>query len=161
MTICSQIPGYIDIDGIRISGDGSKVFVLTATSIQARSVWTGKVTGQVELKGRGELYLDPLCTDGSRIWVYSRGYIHQGWDFGISGSPPIPLSNLDRPHLNLTNWESSASIEDTVTGKRVFQLHGRYAKPTAVCWDGQYLVAGYGPGIGEVLILKFNHMLPQ
>ena len=50
-------------------------------------------------------------------------------------------------------------IKNTETGKEVFQLRERYAKPTDVWWDGQYLVAGYESG--EVLILDFHHMLPQ
>ena len=50
-------------------------------------------------------------------------------------------------------------IRDKVTGKKVFQLSGRYKKPKAVRWDGQYLVAGYESG--EVLILDFHHMYPQ
>ena len=53
----------------------------------------------------------------------------------------------------------STKIKDTVTGRVVFQLVGRYASPKGgVHWDGQYLVAGYESG--EVLILDFNHNLP-
>ena len=47
----------------------------------------------------------------------------------------------------------------TVTGKEIFQLVGRYADPYDAQWDGRYLVAGYMSG--EVLILDFNHMVPQ
>jgi len=50
-------------------------------------------------------------------------------------------------------------IKDAVTGKEVFQLVGRYAKPNCVQWDGQYLVAGYESG--EVLILGFNDTFLQ
>jgi hypothetical protein len=45
-------------------------------------------------------------------------------------------------------------IKDTVTGKVVLQLNGRYAKPFDVQWDGQYLVAGYESG--EVMILDLK-----
>jgi len=59
-----------------------------------------------------------------------------------------------------TRWDTGPSvIKDTVTGKEVFQLVGRYAKPTDMQWDGQYLVAGYMSG--EVLILDFNCVLLQ
>jgi hypothetical protein len=53
----------------------------------------------------------------------------------------------------------SAQIKDTITGKVVFQLSGRYAKANDVQWDGQYLVAGYDSG--EVLILDFHDVYPQ
>ena len=101
--------------------------------------------------------------DGSRIWVQFQDLSIQGWDFGIPGSSPVPLSNIsiNRPHLDLvggTGWRNGwARVKDTVTGKEVFQLCGRYAKPTRVHWDGQYLAAGYKSG--EVIILDFNGML--
>jgi len=148
---------------IRISGDGSKVFCLMGKSIQAWVIQTGEVVGIVELEDVS--YLDPLCADGSKIWVCFKDSQTQGWDFGIPGSPPIPLSNTfpDRPHLNLIVgiwWEGGQiMIEDAATGKEVFQLVGRYAKPDQVGWDGQYLVASYESG--EVLILDFNYALLQ
>jgi len=148
--------------GVRISGDGSKVFCLARGSIQAWSIWTGEPVGKVELKD--ETYFDPLYMDGSKIWVCFRDSSTQGRDFGISGSSPIQLSNTfpDRPHLNFcgNTWRTSLPIiKDTVTGKEVFRLFGRYAKFHEVQWDGQYLVVGYGSG--EVLILDFNYVFPQ
>jgi len=151
------------LKGIRISGDGSKVFCLIGQSIQAWAIQTGEAVGKVELEG--DAYLDPLHVDGSKIWVCFEDSSTQGWDFGISGSSPIPLSNTfpNRPHLNLiggTRWETGPIvIKDPVTGKEVFQLVGRYAKPHCVQWDGHYLVAGYDSG--EVLILDLNDALPQ
>jgi hypothetical protein len=57
-------------------------------------------------------------------------------------------------------WYNGPSwIKETVTGKVVFQLPGRYTRPLEVQWDGQCLVTGYGSG--EVLILDFNQILPQ
>ena len=146
--------------GVRISGDGSKVFCLARGSIQAWSIWTGEPMGSVELED--ETYFDPLYMYGSKIWVCFKDSSTQGWDFGISGSSPIPLSHTlpDRPHLSShgNRWGTSLSIiKDTVTGKEVFRLVGRYAKLDEVQWDGWYLVAGYESG--EVLILDFNHML--
>ena len=149
--------------GIRISGDRSKVFCLTDQSIQAWDIQTGEAVGKVELEA--DARVDPLYVDGSKIWVCFKDSSIQGWDFGISGSSPIPLSNTfpDRPHLNLiggTWWHTGPTIiKDVVTGKEVFQLVGRYAKPQCVQWDGQYLVAGYESG--EVLVLAFDHELLQ
>ena len=96
--------------------------------------------------------------DGSKIWVCFEDSSTQGWDFGILGSSPIQLSNIfpGRPHLDFTH---PSMVKDTVTGKEVFQLVGRYAKPTEVQLDGKYLIAGYESG--EVLILDFDHMLLQ
>ena len=153
-------PG-LETSGLRISGDRSKVFCLIGNFIQAWSVQTGEAIGRVEVGGSP--YLNPLCAGDSRIWVYSKNSQIQGWDFGISGSSPIQLSNifLDQPHFNLIGgpgeWNTSPSlIKDGITGKEVFQLVGRYARPTDLQWDGQYLVAGYRSG--EVLILNFNGM---
>ena len=100
--------------------------------------------------------------DSSRVWVDSGGSQTQGWDFGISGSTPIPISGVitDGPRLELNQyWNPKRHrIRDRATGNEVFRLSGKYANPTATKWDGQYLVAGYESG--EVLILDFNHILP-
>ena len=155
-------PGRVG-GGVRISGDGSKVFGLVGGFILAWSIWTGEAVGKVEV-GYG-LSFDTLHVDGSRVWARSKKSPAQGWDFGISGSSPFQLSNTppDRPHLNLsggTEWDDDpCMIKDMVTGRVVFQLAGGYANPRQVQWDGQYLVAGYESG--EVLILDFNHLLLQ
>ena len=152
-----------DAKGIRISGDGTKVFFLADKSIQAWSMWTGETVGKVELEDVPSF--NPLYVDGSKIWVYFKDKSTQGWDFGISGPSPVQLSKPfpDRPHLKFMHnprWDTGpAVITDGVTGEEVFQLVGRYADPYEVQWDGQYLVAGYRSG--EVLILDFNHMFPQ
>jgi len=153
--------------GLRISGDGSKVFCLTTESIQAWSIYTGKLVGEVKLElEMHQWYLDPLQMDSSRIWIRLEDSSIQGWDFGISGSPPIQLFDVSttRPLLDLIGgafWKANNPywIKDTVTGKEVFQLSGRYAEPWAMQWDGQYLVAGYESG--EVVIFDFHHMCPQ
>jgi len=149
--------------GIRISGDGSKVFCLAENSIQAWSIWTGEPMGKVELED--ESYLDPLSMDSSKIRVCFKDSQTQGWDFGDLCPSPIQFSNtsLGKPHLNLiggTKWYTGpCMIQDAVAGNGVFQLAGRYATPYEARWDGQYLVVGYG--FGEVLILDLNHVLPQ
>jgi WD40 repeat protein len=149
---------------IRISGDGSIVFLLAREFIKAWSLGTGEAVGEVELEDHS--YLDLLRVDGSRICVRFPNSLILGWDFGISGSSPVPLPNISsaRSHLEFiggASWwyEGPCWIKDTVTGKAIFQLYGRYARPLGVQWDGQYLVAGYGSG--EVLILDFAQMLPQ
>ena len=153
-----------DPKGLRISGDGSKVFFLTGTSIQVWSIDTGKHMGEVKLGSEGEWYLDPLQMDGSRIWVRLENLSTQGWDFGISGSPPglLPIRPAGRPILDFvggTSWQTldPCWIQDTISGKKVFQLSGKYAKPDEIQWDGQYLVAGYVSG--EVLIVDFHMCL--
>ena len=154
----------------KISGDGSKAFLLIDGSIRAFSVHTGEVVGEVGLEGdlvsEGGKWLcrDPLIVDGSRVWVHFKDSQIQGWDFGISNSTPIPLSNRcpDGPHLEFSIRKRETNqyrIKDKVTGNDVFQLSGRYADPNDLQWGGGYLVAGYGSG--EVVILDFHHILPQ
>ena len=147
-----------------ISGDGSKVFFLADNFIQAWSIETGELVGEVELEGSGgvEDYYSHIG-DGSRIWVNLRNSPTKGRDFGISDPTPIPLPDMtpDGPHLEL-NRQGNANkyrIRDKDTGTKVFQLSGKYTNPTDIDWDGQYLAAGYESG--EVLILDFNHILPQ
>ena len=146
---------------LSISGDGSKVFYLIKRSLHAWSLWTGEAVGQVELED--DAYLDPFCTDGSRVWVCFRSLPTQGWDFEIPGPPLIlsPDSSPHKSHLIFHYWWRLAqpTIMDAVTGNVVFQLVGRYRKPTEIQWDGQYLVAGYKSG--ELLILDLNHVLLQ
>jgi WD40 repeat protein len=149
--------GWSKISSLRISGDGSKVFLLKGKLIQAWSMRTGEAVGEVELKNRSHLEL--FSMGGSRISVRLPNSSTQEWDFGIPGSPPVPLPNpsTEKPHLDFIGgawYEGLSWIKDTVTGKEVFQLAGRYAIPLQVQWDGQYLVAGYRSG--EVLILDFN-----
>ena len=171
-----EFPHVIDADweswlaAPRISGDGSKAFFMIDDTIQAWSVWTGEAMGVVELEddvglgGRGELFCHPLIVDGSRVWIHFDGSQTKGWDFGVTDSAPIPLSNTapDSTYLELNIKWSNANpyrIKDSVTGNDIFQLSGRYANPMDAQWDGQYLVAGYWSG--EVLILGFTHMSPQ
>ena len=151
---------------LRISGDGSKVFFLDHKYIKVLSTSTGEVVGQVRLEG--ELSNNPLIVDGSKVWVCFKDLQPQGWDFGIPGLTPTLLSTippnpevyrLDFVDPTRTQNAGLAKIRNTVTRELVFQLPQRYAKPTAVQWDGRYLAAGYE--FEEVLILDFIHMIPQ
>ena len=147
----------------RISADGSKVFLLYEECIQAWSIWTSQVVGEVALEGKP--LDDSLIVDGSRVWVCFKDLQIQGWDFGFPSSTPVPLPNslLDSPHLLFIGTEgqytSPSRVEDIATKKEVFQLFGRYAKPYVARLDGHYLVTGYHSG--EVLILNLNHVIPQ
>ena len=151
--------------GLRISGDGSKVFCLTETSIQAWSIDTGKHMGEIELELEGGFSLDPLQMDGSRIWIHLYDGSTQGWDFGTSSSSPIPSSigSTGRPLLDICDggWGTlyPSSIKDTISGKEVFRLSRRHMRLRGLQWDGQYLIAGYDSG--ELLILDFHNMYPQ
>jgi len=151
--------------GLRISGDGSKLFYLNNGILQAWSMWTWKLMGEVN-SGWRDSTMDPLCTDNSKIWIVSEVLSTKGWDFGTLGSSPVPLSHThpDRPYLDLVGgvpgqMEEPIFIKDIGTGKVVFQLPGRYEEPFQMQWDGWYLVAGYESG--EVLILDFNHLGSQ
>ena len=78
--------------------------------------------------------------DGSRVLVKGLGFeilglTFQGQDFGIPGSTPPQFSASDRPHLksiDVRKWGSPVRIEDSVTGKEVFQLSGKYANNSAI-----------------------------
>jgi len=142
---------------ISISGDGFGVFYQSKKLIQAWSMWTWEPVGEV---GSAEDWKpDYLQVDSSRIWVQLQDLSTQGWDFGISGSSPIPLPNpsTERPDLVLVPdpWR----IKDTVTGKDIFQLFGEYADAYVAQWDGRYLVVGYESG--KVLILDFHYVYPK
>ena len=156
----------------RISGDGSKVFFLDNKCIRAWSIWTGEVVGMATVEYMvkvDEQSRRSLIVDGSRVWVYFEDLQTKGWDFGNSGSVPVPLAStsLGKHHPDLINctrhwriWGTDMPmIKDAVSGKEIFQLSGKYARPTRMWCDGHYLVAGYGSG--EVLIMDFKHMTPQ
>ena len=148
---------------LRVVGDGSRILHLCDDTILVWDVQTGKFVHKATLEqcfGR----FDAFRMDGSRIMVRFEESSVQGWDFGIPGSTPIQFSEIssDRPQLNVIDvrrWleNSPVRIEDSVTGKVVFQLYGKYAEPSAIQWDGQYLIVGYASG--EVLILDFNDVL--
>ena len=162
-TVAAPTSGFRDL---MISGDGTKVFCLARESIQAWSMHTGELVGEVELELEGSWWsLDPLQTYDSRIWIRYEDSSIQGWDFGISGSP-IQLFDVStkRPLLDFSYnpaWRSLGSpwIQNTVTGEEVFRFSGRYESPGKVRGDGQYLVASSRSR--EVLIVDFHHMYPQ
>jgi len=150
--------GYV-VD-LRISGDGSTVFCLCLGSIHAWSIWTGEIVGEVT-EGMYVRQSAFLTIDG--LQVRGRFSIHGtviGWDFGTLGISPAQLEYRPRngPRLDFIGIREDRSfipkVQDTVTGKVVFQLPERLANCSDAQWDGQYLVAGYDSG--EVLILECN-----
>jgi len=149
--------------GLRISGDGSRVFCVDDYDLQAWSIQTGVSGVRASIPGVYPYLLDPLWIDGSKVLVRCGGSLTLGWDFGILGSAPIELSSisLDRPHLDFVSITSQSNvgqvgIVDIAVGNVVFQLSGRM--PYAAQWDGRYLIVGYETG--EISILDFSHMLP-
>ena len=146
------------IKDLRISGDGTKVFCMK-NKIHAWDIQTGAVMGRVKLGFH--MYPDTFLTiDNSRVWVCIPGGI-EGWDFGVPGPSSIKkyTEPPNRSHLDFIGGirkERSLlpGIEDTITGKEVFQLPSGYTRPNDAQWDGQYLVAGYDSG--EVMILDCN-----
>ena len=148
--------------GLRISGDGSRVFYVDDYNLRAWSVQMGEPVGNVSLGSEYPYLLDPLWIDGSKVLVRCEGSSTLCWNFGIPGSTPIKISptSLDRPHLDFVGITSQLNagqirIEDVAVGNIVFQLSGRM--PYAAQWDGQYLIVGYGTG--EISILDFSHVL--
>jgi len=164
-----DVQRYFTPKSLKISRDGSKVFLLTGMRIRVWSIRTGEVVGNVELVGK--LVFNSLVVDGSRAWVRFEDSRIQGWDFGSTGPsttsvplpssspPPIPRHRLD--FIDRTaSWHTEPSrIEDTVTGEEVFRLSGKYKKPNVARWDGRYLVGGYESG--EVVIVDLKNMFPQ
>ena len=143
---------------IKISADGSHIFCLIEFRIiEAWSIWAGVTTGKIDV---GSNYFTGCCyLNGSEIWIKVHPSSIQGWNFGTSGSSPVPSPNTSIERLPLQFIIASSQIINKITGKVVFQLYGRYAKPRVAQWNGQYLAAGYENG--DILVLVFPHLYPQ
>ena len=153
------VNGPSKLEDIRISGDGSRIFLLDSESIQAWSIWTGEAMGKVKVMNLG-YFSDPgfLTVDGPRVWMhYPTSDNYQGWDFGIPASSPIQLPSISTLHLNdALLWDTGLStIKDESIGKVVFQLPKRFGWLSGVQWNGCYLAACFSHT--EVLILDFTH----
>ena len=144
---------------LKISGDGSKIFVLSRKGIDAISMQTGEDAGRVEL-GRNEGF--SFFVHGSKVRVdNSRG---RGWDFG--GPTVSELGEfLDSHRLRLVNQSVGRDvekcwIEDTVTQRQLFRLPERYTKYGAkIEWDGRYLLL-WSPSEEDVVIILFDPVCP-
>ena len=153
------VDGLDDLEDLGISGDGSRVFCLSSTSIQALSVQTGEVVSETKIEYSN--YSGSLTVGGSRVWAHypnSPDSEYQGWDFGILGSSPVQLPNMSMLYLSDTLvWDPDQSkVKDTVTGKAVFQLSRRFGKLVYLRWSHCYLAACFDST--ELLILDFNHV---
>jgi len=145
-----------DFDDLRISEDGSKVFLILGFSIQVWSIWTGQVMGGAQPGIFGGNF---IAIDGLRVWISFPGVAEPlGWDFGITGSPPVMLSRTSRGKLHPNGtllWDSSLfRLKDIVSGKVVLWLPKRIWNYIDVQWNDKYLVASYRSG--EVLVLDFS-----
>ena len=146
---------------LRISGDGSKIFILDHQSIQAWSMLTGDAIGNVKLEK--QQLQGSLIVNGSRVWL--SGANPTAWDFGDQGSSPVILPSIspDRSRfsfLGQTTQNQTRSPRIEVDGRLVLCLPEKFAKfSTGPQWDKQYLAIGYHSG--EVLILDFSCVLSE
>jgi hypothetical protein len=146
------------IEDLRIGVDGSIVFCLGATCIQAWTIMTGELLGEVEiiLSGTRSLVIDDL-----KVWTCFPQLADQGWDFGSPGSSPVQLFNIfpTKLHPNGTlQWDCIQSkVQNAITGRVVFQLPKSLGMPIDVQWNNQNLFICFGPT--EVLILDFTYIL--
>ena len=145
---------------LKVSKDGSKIFGLRLSHIQAVSTQTGEDAGSVKL-GRGEGIT--LFVRGSTVGINSQ--YNRGWDFG--GPEVCALGEFpNRPRYDLVDWPMGRKvtpcwIEDRVTKRQVFRLPERYTKyGTQVEWDGRYLLVLTRPA-GEVTVMDFDPVCPQ
>ena len=147
------------MDDLRIGGDGSIIFCLGQTYIQAWSIMTGEVLGEVEMEE--PFFTRFLVVDDLRVWACHYNSGEQGWDFGSPGSIPIQLSNKSPTKLHpdgTLQWDwFQCNVQSVVTGRVIFQLPKSLGMPIDVQWNGQILFICFGPT--EVLILDFTHML--
>ena len=95
----SDVQSTSHVKDLRISGDGSKVFVLGEKSIQAWSIQTGEVVGQVRLEV--EPLYDSLIGDGSGVWFFWRIWKSRCGTLESQIQPPfhyptLPQTNPDR-----------------------------------------------------------------
>ena len=155
-----EVNGLSSIEDLKISGDGSRIFLLDAKTLKAWSIQTGIIVGTTQITfvphSSGS-----LTVDGLKVWVHNSSTEDEVWDFGVPDSTPVQLPNLPltRLHPNGTMlWDSSLSgIKEVATGKVVFRLSKRYGRPVHVHWIGQHLVACFVSG--EVLTLGFGHLI--
>ena len=151
-----EVDGHFGVEGLRISGDGSRVFSLGLYYIYTWSVQTGEAMDKVAIEY--SQFRRSLTMDGSKVWVHWPQSEYKGWDFGTLGSSPVQLSNMPTLCNGSMLWDPSQTrIKNAVTGEVVFQLSGRFVSPVDVQCDGFYLVAGYQSG--EMLIVDLRHVL--
>ena len=154
------VGGPSGLEDIEISEDGNRVFSIGTRVIQAQSIQTGEIVGQVGIEFL-PYSIGSLTINGSRVWVHYPNAETQVWDFGTPGLSPVQLPNMTLDILHpdgVMLWDASLScIKEKVTGKVVFWLSKRYGKPVDVQWNDQYLAASFMSG--EVLVLDCSYIL--
>ena len=152
---------FYSLWGLKISGDGSKLFGFNASHIQAVSMRTGEDAGSSSRFENTEGY--SFFVRGSMVGIDNRR--NRGWDFGGSGVSEFE-EFPNRPRFDLVDWPIGRKvtpcwIEDRVTKRQVFRLPERYTKyGTQVEWDGRYLLVLTRPA-GEVTVIDFDPVCPR
>ena len=147
------------VKGLKVSGDGTKIFGLGDGRIEVRCAQTGKYVGGAWLEGG---IGSGLIVHGSKVEYEGK----KGWGWNFGGQEASDFGELpDRPCLDVIDWSDGRRvkprwIEDTVTGRRVFRLPERYMKSdTEIRWDGRYLLVWSRSG--DVLVIDFNSVCPR
>ena len=146
-----------------ISKDGTTFFAANSYEIQTWSTLTGKTVGFITYRDPNRTLLPfSVNLDGPKIWIHSEeGSRVQGWDLRDLKLQPLDLSQGPKS-LRLACLRGTQShtnrcrIIDTAHQIEVFPLPEKFANPSDIVWDGQYLSAVYDTG--ELLILDFVHM---
>jgi WD40 repeat protein len=145
---------------LKISGDGSNIFLLDWDHIRLWSIQTSKNIGTATVGMRGLTVY--LTVEGSRVWVHNLESGWMGWDFKHPDSP-IQLGREPPTKLHPGGtilWNCGLSrVQDTTSGKVLFQLSTGLGMPADVCWKDQYLVACFESG--KVSVLDFSCILLQ
>ena len=135
---------------------GAVVFNKVAEKIEAWPLWIGKLVGTVYAQPD---YQRSVMLDHSKIWITQRDSSIHGWDFGVSGLPPVLLSSAPSKAPGLKFGLNPLQIIDKVSGRKVFQLSGMYAGATLAQLDKQYLIFPYGTE--EIVVIKLQPLLLQ
>ena len=156
------VDGLSELQDIRISEDGSRVYSLNVRTVQAQSIQTGEIVGRAGI--RFIEYCSPsLNVHGSRVWIHYSNAETQVWDFETLDSAPTELPNmpLKIPHPDGDMlWDTGLScIKMEATKRVVFWLSKQHGKPIGVQWNNQFLFASFISG--EVLVLDLSNVVPQ
>ena len=149
------------LEDIKISEDGSRVFIVGEEVIQAQSMQTGEIMAKAGINFIKHVGAS-LTVYGSRVWVWYSNGESLVWDFGIPDSPPIQLPDISLHIFNPNGtmlWDTGLlCVKGAATGKVVFWLPKRFGRPANVKWSDQYLLVAFISG--EVLALDFSYVIP-
>ena len=144
----------------KISRDGSRVYILSEASLEVWSISTGQKIGGVELESPFSSSF--LIVEGSRVWAGHSQRL-EGWDFEVPDSP-IQLCNTPPSILHQSGtilWDILLPrVQDTASGKTLFQPNAALGKPYDAQWGDHHLVL-YFHLSKQILILDFSHVLLQ